>query len=860
MNKDDESAQDCSVKSSQDAHENSSDHIVAGLDNIEEAAIGQRDEHIAKVFLSSTSEDLEPYRAAAHDAAIGAGFYPIQMEYFAASGQHAPLEACLHRVAEADVVVLIVAYRYGWVPDDQKGDEKKSITWLECEKARADKKEMLAFVVDEKHPWDEKLKENYRIAAAIDEGNATPELLAEIQRNVERLGAFKKWVNSSGIRARFTNAEDLGWKISEALREWKHRHRKPVAQPPKQAHGPTQQRTFPPAYREWLQRQCADIELLGVRREQGQAVKLNHVYVPLITNLSQEDSARGKRRQRSEREEALHAEDQPQLLLQHLDEHSLYVPGDPGTGKSTFCHWVAWLVSAGSLPTTEVAAPEGYVEPFPAALAPRLPLLVRLRDLWHYLPTDAGRDSLSQAELESVLSNWLETSSPGGLDWADVTPHLQHGSALLIFDGVDEVPLRDGEGRAARYPRAMLLSGLTEAAATWQKQNNRVLITSRPYGIEDEQARRLPLLQAPIRELDTALQRLLVHRWFHILKDHSDEADETAAEMLHHLSERPELGQLTTNPMLLTAMCIIYDEGKRLPQDKHDLYERIVNNVLHNRYRNDPSELEMAREHLSVVAYGMHTGSGLGEARATPQAEASYKEIERIIQTYHAESAVTFAGYRGALETRDELLQRTGLLLSRGDRKAGFYHFTFQDFLAARRLTDIERDRMFEVFCKCAETAEWRNTLSFLFSSELANSREQAMRLLNRLIERLTPAAVELAVVAADCVETMLGRANLLREDTERKFKDVCLAAINDEAEVQTRNRLGLTLGRLGDPRVVNDLRDLLAYVEIPGGTYAYQAGKHKISNSRPRQMRSDSAAKPQLSQLAFRKLALLAA
>jgi hypothetical protein len=52
---------------------------------------------------------------------------------------------------------------------------------------------------------------------------------------------------------------------------------------------------------------------------------------------------------------------------------------------------------------------------------------------------------------------------------------------------------------------------------------------------------------------------------------------------------------------------LIYHEGKRLPQDKHDLYERIVDNVLHNRYRNDMSELEMAREHLSVVAYGMHT-------------------------------------------------------------------------------------------------------------------------------------------------------------------------------------------------------------------------------------------------------------
>ncbi|MCH7727811.1 MAG: SUMF1/EgtB/PvdO family nonheme iron enzyme, partial [Planctomycetes bacterium] len=234
-------------------------------------------------------------------------------------------------------------------------------------------------------------------------------------------------------------------------------------------------------------------------------------------------------------------------------------------------------------------------------------------------------------------------------------------------------------------------------------------------------------------------------------------------------------------------------------------------------------------EHLSVVAYGMHTGAGLGQERTTPQAETSYQEIERMIQTYHEKSAVTFTGYKNALETRDELLQRSGLLLSRGDKKASFYHFTFQDFLAGRRLADIERERLFDVFCERAEIKEWRNTLSFLFSSELANSREQATRLLNRLIERLTPDSVGLAVVAADCVETMLCRENRLRPDVEDRFKGICLAAIDNEVEVKARNTLGLALGHLGDPRVVDDLRELSVYVEVPADEYAYQDGKQTI-------------------------------
>ena len=38
-------------------------------------------------------------------------------------------------VAEADVLVLIVAHRYGWVPPDQEGGEDKSITWLDLSSA-----------------------------------------------------------------------------------------------------------------------------------------------------------------------------------------------------------------------------------------------------------------------------------------------------------------------------------------------------------------------------------------------------------------------------------------------------------------------------------------------------------------------------------------------------------------------------------------------------------------------------------------------------------------------------------------------------------------------------------------------------
>jgi hypothetical protein len=87
------------------------------------------------VFISSTSEDLKPYRAAARDAALRAGFRPDMMEYFGVGGTRPPLGECLAKVSASDVVVVLVAHRYGWKPSEPPGDGSKSVTWLECEHA-----------------------------------------------------------------------------------------------------------------------------------------------------------------------------------------------------------------------------------------------------------------------------------------------------------------------------------------------------------------------------------------------------------------------------------------------------------------------------------------------------------------------------------------------------------------------------------------------------------------------------------------------------------------------------------------------------------------------------------------------------
>ena len=71
----------------------------------------RRNRDVPVVFISSTVEDLKPWRAAAREAAIRARFLPDMQEYFVASGDKPPLGQCLDRVSGADVIVVIVAHR-----------------------------------------------------------------------------------------------------------------------------------------------------------------------------------------------------------------------------------------------------------------------------------------------------------------------------------------------------------------------------------------------------------------------------------------------------------------------------------------------------------------------------------------------------------------------------------------------------------------------------------------------------------------------------------------------------------------------------------------------------------------------------
>src|SRR5215470_8382182 len=108
-----------------------------------------------KVFLSSTAQDLVAWRKVADDTILRLSQEAIVMERFGPLPGE-PVAECERKASECDVVVCIVAHRYGFVPDKDRG----SITRREVEAAKKAGRDVLVWIVADDYPWTEKKEQD----------------------------------------------------------------------------------------------------------------------------------------------------------------------------------------------------------------------------------------------------------------------------------------------------------------------------------------------------------------------------------------------------------------------------------------------------------------------------------------------------------------------------------------------------------------------------------------------------------------------------------------------------------------------------------------------------------------------------
>src|SRR6185295_4336900 len=165
-----------------------------------------------KVFLSSTAQDLNAHRKVAEEVILQLSQQIIAMEHFSAL-PGTPVEECERLARESDVVVCVVAHRYG-----------SGITQREVEAAHKAGKDVLVWIIAEDYQWSEKKEENQLADPNV---FSDPAKVDEVRQRVEALFNFKTWLRKTFTADKFTTPDDLGRKIAVGLTNYVKGHAAP---------------------------------------------------------------------------------------------------------------------------------------------------------------------------------------------------------------------------------------------------------------------------------------------------------------------------------------------------------------------------------------------------------------------------------------------------------------------------------------------------------------------------------------------------------------------------------------------------------------------------------------------------------
>jgi energy-coupling factor transporter ATP-binding protein EcfA2 len=336
----------------------------------------------------------------------------------------------------------------------------------------------------------------------------------------------------------------------------------------------------------------------------------------------------------------------------------LMILGRPGAGKTTFLKRLATLCKQGEF------------------LPERVPIFVTLKEF-------------AEAPNQPGLVEFIATSYLNAPNSPAIAQLLQQGRGLVLLDGLDEVletqhdrVLREIEDFARRYEQSSILITCRIAAREYIFQQ---------------------FTEVEVADFTDQQIQDFADKWFKTKEpDQVDTAGKSAIASLfwQALKAQKPIKELATNPLLLTLLCLEFEQSSEFPKSRAELYDRALNVLLskwdgQRRIKRDEvyKRLPVNRKESLLGQLAMQT---FEQGQYFFRSHVIKRIISQYIQNLPDASTDPDALLVDSTDVLKSIESQHGLLTERAADIYSFSHLTFHEYFTAKNILeccDVPREK-----------------------------------------------------------------------------------------------------------------------------------------------------------------------
>lgn len=381
--------------------------------------------------------------------------------------------------------------------------------------------------------------------------------------------------------------------------------------------------------------------------------------------------------------------------LEAVNHYSkLMVLGKPGSGKTTFLKHLAIQCSLGKFQSNKI------------------PIFITLK-------------SFAEAEHKPSLLKYIsELATYDTSDAAHVEQLLIQGRVLILLDGLDEVMEKDID----RVLQEIHIS-LTKFV-----ENHFVItcrIAAQEYTFEQ-------FTEVEVADFEDEQIAIFATKWF------ANKDPIKGKKFLKKLNQNLSFSELATNPLLLTLLCLVFEELADFPFSRSELYKEGISILLKKWDAKRNIEREQVYRKLSV----RHKEDLLSQIARITFERGDYFFREQEINQHIADYIRNLPGVDTDIETLQlldsqavlkSLEAQHGLLVERARGIYSFSHLTFQEYFTAKEIVSHSSPHSLELALKqlVSRITEKRWYEVSLLTTSMLSKADYLLKLMKQQIDNL---------------------------------------------------------------------------------------------------------------------------